>query len=310
MNMKNINLTLYAAAASLCLSLASCAEESYEPGPEPAKDCMEAFFLSDNSSEYILGTESTSITLTVGRLKADNAASIPVIVEAKDEVFKVPSTVEFQAGESTTELTVSFEGIETKKEKAFTIRLADDYVNPYSVHDGSDVFSATVLVSSWKKVVSDAQFWFSSILKVSTFSDIYWLDGFNRFRIENFLGTGVDLSYTILNPDFDIEDLSTWQGEFSPLDYYAEEPADDGYKYWSLRNAAGEWFEWTPEGAVSKVTGLSVYRTSYYSNIIMDGKTSPTGYLTCYLNLEDSSYDDWEYIYMYWDPQNVTAPGK
>ena len=42
----------------------------------------------------------------------------------------------------------------------------------------------------------------------------------------------------------------------------------------------------------------------------MDGKTSPTGYLTCYLNLEDKSYDGWEYINMYWDPQNVTAPGK
>ena len=243
MNMKNIKYILFTASAGLCLTLASCSEDKYEPGPEPANDCMEAYFLSSNSSEYILGSESTSVTLEVGRLKADNAASIPVIVEAKDEAFKVPSTVEFQAGEATAELTVTFEGIEIQKEKKFTIRLADEYVNPYTVHDGSDVFSATVLVSSWKKVVSNAQFWFSSILKVSTFSDIYWLEGLNRFRIENFLGTGIDLSYTILNPDFKADDLNTWQGEFSPLDYYAEEPSDDGLKYWSLRDADGNWFD-------------------------------------------------------------------
>lgn len=142
MNMKNIKYILFTAAAGLCLTLASCSEDKYEPGPEPANDCMEAYFLSSNSSEYILGSESTSVTLEVGRLKADNAASIPVIVEAKDEAFKVPSTVEFQAGEATAELTVTFEGIEIQKEKKFTIRLADEYVNPYTVHDGSDVFSA------------------------------------------------------------------------------------------------------------------------------------------------------------------------
>lgn len=310
MNMKNIKYILYTAASVLCLSMTSCSENGYEPGPEPSRDCMEAYFLSSNPSEYILGSESTSVTLEIGRLKADNAASIPVIVEAKDEVFKVPSTVEFQAGEATARLTVSFEGIEIQKEKRFTIRLADEYVNPYTVHDGSDVFSATVLVSSWKKVVNNAQFWFSSILNVSTFSDIYWLEGLNRFRIENFLGTGIDLSYTILNPDFKADDLSTWQGELSPLDHYAEEPSDDGFKYWSLRDADGNWLEWTPAGAACKITGLSVYRTTTYTNIIMGGATEPTGYLTCYINCEDSSYDGWEYINMYLGTADVTAPGK
>ena len=42
----------------------------------------------------------------------------------------------------------------------------------------------------------------------------------------------------------------------------------------------------------------------------MDGTTEPTGFLTCYVNCEDSSYNGWEYIYMYWDPTDVTAPGK
>lgn len=70
MNMKNIKYILFTAAAGLCLTLASCSEDKYEPGPEPANDCMEAYFLSSNSSEYILGSESTSVTLEVGRLKA------------------------------------------------------------------------------------------------------------------------------------------------------------------------------------------------------------------------------------------------
>ena len=65
MNMKNIKYILFTAAAGLCLTLASCSEDKYEPGPEPANDCMEAYFLSSNSSEYILGSESTSVTLDV-----------------------------------------------------------------------------------------------------------------------------------------------------------------------------------------------------------------------------------------------------
>ena len=51
MNMKNIKYILFTAAAGLCLTLASCSEDKYEPGPEPANDCMEAYFLSSNSSE-------------------------------------------------------------------------------------------------------------------------------------------------------------------------------------------------------------------------------------------------------------------
>ena len=34
MNMKNIKYILFTAAAGLCLTLASCSEDKYEPGPE------------------------------------------------------------------------------------------------------------------------------------------------------------------------------------------------------------------------------------------------------------------------------------
>lgn len=305
----NMKTYLYASLALLGLTLSACERSGrYEPGPEPASDSIEAFFLSSNPSEYILGTDATSITLEVGRMKSDFAASVPVTVEFQDASFEIPATVEFAAGEATAEFTINFRDMPTKVEQQFIVRIAGDNANPYAIHDGSELYSGKVLVSEWKKVVSGALFWFSTILQAQVTSDIYWLDGFNRFRIENFLGTGFDLSYSINNSEFDPEDISTWTGEFSPLDHYAEEATDDDYKYWSLRDASGNYFEWTPDGAPDAVTGLFVYRTDYYSAITMDGSTSPDAYFTTYMNTASGKYDGWEYIYAYWTESDVIKP--
>lgn len=305
----NIKTYLYAVLAFLGLTLTACQKSGgYEPGPEPDPDSVEAYFLSSNASEYILGNDVTSLTLEVGRMKSDFAASVPVTVEFQDEPFQIPSTVEFEAGESTAELTISLQNMPAKKEQQFIIRLGGDAANPYAIHDGSELFSGKVLVSEWKKVVQNALFWFSAVLDSQITSDIYWLDGFNRFRIENFLGTGFDLSFSINDEDFDPEDTSTWTGELSPLDHYAEEPTDDGYPYWSLRDDSGNYCAWTPDGSPDTVTGMFIYRTYTYSGIEMDGAGSPDAFLTAYINTSTGKYDGWEYINAYWDESDFIKP--
>ena len=51
MNMKNIKYILYTAASVLCLSMTSCSENGYEPGPEPSRDCICLLYTSDAADE-------------------------------------------------------------------------------------------------------------------------------------------------------------------------------------------------------------------------------------------------------------------
>ena len=306
---------IYSALALLGLALSACQKNGgYEPAPQPAEDGIEAYFLSSNASEYILGLDVTSITLKVGRMQSDFAASVPVIVDYSDDVFSIPSTVEFAAGEDTAELTIEFPGIPSSVEKNFIIRLADEYVNPYAIHDGSDVFSGTVLVSKWIKIAEDAEFWLYEKLDCVTYSDVYWLEGLNRFRFTNFLESGYDLSFSIVgdDKDFDPEDISTWTGEFSPLDHYAEEATTDSYKYWSLRDDEGNYFSWKPEESPATINGLYVYRTSYYSSVEMCGTGTDTyrGCLTTWLSTEEGTLDGYMHIYLYWAPLKALPTGE
>ncbi len=313
--MKKVNAYLYLPLALLGLALSACQKGGgYEWAPKPDADSIQAYFLSSNTSEYILGEDATSITLSIGRMQSDFAASVPVVVDYSDEVFRIPSAVEFAAGEDTAELTIEFPDIPKMEEKSFIIRLDGAAVNPYAVLDGSDVFTGKVVVSKWIELYDDAQLWLYEKLDCSCVSKLYWLEGFNRFRLENFLETGFDLSFSLINgeKDFDPEDISTWEGEFSPLDHYYEEPTDDSYKYWSLRDDAGEYATWKPENSPATINGLYVYRTSYYSYVSMSGAGSDTyrGYLTTWVSTEEGTYDGYVHIYLYWKPINVRPTSK
>ncbi len=309
--MKTFKAYFYLSLALLGLALSSCQKGGgYEWAPKPSADSIEAYFLSSNASEYILGGDVTSITLSVGRMQSDFAASVPVVVDYSDDVFRIPSTVEFAAGEDSAELTIEFPDIPKMEEKSFIIRLDGVAVNPYAVLDGSDVFTGKVVVSKWIELSDDVQLWLYEQLNCVCYSKLYWLEGFNRFRLEDFLETGFDLSFSLINSekDFDPEDISTWEGEFSPLDhYYEEDTGDSSYKYWSLRDDAGEYASWKPEESPATINGLYVYRTSYYSYAAMSGAGSDTyrGYLTTWLSTEEGTYDGYMHIYLYWPPIKV-----
>lgn len=51
------------------------------------------------------------------------------------------------------------------------------------------------------KVVENARFTYQDNIFPPVTSDIYELEGQNKFKIENFLGSGVDLSFKIIPQD-------------------------------------------------------------------------------------------------------------
>jgi hypothetical protein len=317
MNIMKINTFLFLAAAGLSLLAVSCDKgDGYEPGPEAPDGCISAYFTSSNESSVILTPEeyakSNVITLQVERMVSDATVSVPIEVVQKSEQIEIPAAVEFQAGESTSSIDIKLNNLEEKVDYTFTIKLAEDYVNPYTIKDGSDIFSGSVLIAKWVKVVEDGTFYFNNEYFPTTYSDIYHLDGFNKFYIENFLGSGVNLGFSIKSYNsstgafvpFSATDKSTWAGKMEPLDHYLDDP-DGGYYWWLMKDVVTQdYASWTPEGWSVGIDYINFYTTddTTYIWIDMNGSTASfTGYMCSYTYLSDGSTPGYIYLYMYWD---------
>ena len=94
----------------LSWALGACSDSvERDPSPTVSPDCVGAYFSETNTYNYELDPAITSITLTVGRDKSDAAVTVPVkVLSNSDNIFVIPESVSFAAGESETTLEVTF----------------------------------------------------------------------------------------------------------------------------------------------------------------------------------------------------------
>ena len=281
-DMMKINTFFYMAVICLGWGLSSCSDDEYQRGEEPVPYNMTAYFSANNKAEYIFTpedvAESSTLQLEVKRLQSDDAASIPVIVVDKDDIFKIPATVEFEAGESTATLNVEYAGIEEKKLCKFSIRLDENFIDPYKKVEGSDVYAASVFVSNWRQISKNVQFWFTNIndkynSKIFHNANFYQLEGQNRFRFEDYLGSGIDMQFSIVptkaNITFSATDPNTWQGRLEPLSNYMDggQVALNGvyYNCWWFMKDASSFASWK-----LPVLDVTVNYVNFFSNYMSE----------------------------------------
>ena len=281
-DMMKINTFFYMAVICLGLGLSSCSDDEYQRGEEPVPYNMTAYFSANNKAEYIFTpedvAESSTLQLEVKRLQSDDAASIPVIVVDKDDIFKIPATVEFEAGESTATLNVEYAGIEEKKLCKFSIRLDENFIDPYKKVEGSDVYAASVFVSNWRQISKNVQFWFTNIndkynSKIFHNANFYQLEGQNCFRFEDYLGSGIDMQFSIVptkaNITFSATDPNTWQGRLEPLSNYMDggQVALNGvyYNCWWFMKDASSFASWK-----LPVLDVTVNYVNFFSNYMSE----------------------------------------
>lgn len=277
-DMMKINTFFYMAVIGLGLGLSSCSDDEYQRGEEPVPYNMTAYFSANNKAEYVFTpedvAESSTLQLEVKRLQSDDAASIPVIVVDKDDIFKIPATVEFEAGESTATLNVEYAGIEEKKLCKFSIRLDEDFTDPYKKVEGSDVYAASVYVSSWRQITKNVQFWFTNINdkynnKIFHNANFYQLEGQNRFRFEDYLGSGIDMQFTIVptkaNITFSATDPNTWVGRLEPVSNYMDGGTEAIGSYWWFMQDNTSFATWK-----LPVFDTTVNYINFYSNYMSE----------------------------------------
>ena len=248
--------------------MASCDNDpDYQPGTPTASGCMGVYFDSSNQTEYILTPEDQSITITLSRAVSDSAASVPLVVNSlTSDCMQVPATAEFDEGESTTSIEVTFPDIEQKVTQRLCINIDEQYADHYAKQDGATVYDATVLVAQWVLVTDSATFNFQPKYDPIV-SKLYQLEGQRIFYIENFLNSGYDLRYRVGS------DLLDSQGdyEFIPMDLgYPITDDSDGsiivhlwdYDYVNESGSTGNYVSWTPQEGLPGISHCYIY--NYY----------------------------------------------
>jgi hypothetical protein len=245
--MKSIYKLAFAAIA-FTLPLASCSDDDdYAPGEEVAADCPSVYFPQQGSYSYTFTSDEAdkNINLKVCRLNSVGAVSVPVTITSDVEGFTGPATIEFADGQTEAVYPLSCDGIPRQSECDVTVSIPEDFTNPYA--EGTSMVSVKSLVADWELWAPNALFEFSYYY-ASIRSDIYAMRGTRRLKIENFLGSGLDLQVNVEDIDRNV----TSYARMFPLnnaDPYVNYYPDDAFDCWYFYDeATGDWPVWSPDG--------------------------------------------------------------
>lgn len=297
--MKNLSYkTITLVATVMVLPLASCSDDyDYQPGTAIADDCPNVYFSNSNESLIEVKSDDTSktVSLELRRTNTKGSVTVPIVVDSKTDNITIPESVTFADGDSVAYLNATYSEftIGTK----FTVSIADDYVNPYSIVDGFSTFSASL---TQLNKVCDVKYATDSRFAGVTTSAIYNYSGENRFVFSDFLGSGVDLKFrvdtNISGATFDMNDITKLSGDIIPLNYYTK----DDYGFHFVKTSGSEdYVTWTPEGASEAVTSFYFYDVyGGYSYSYIDFGSSAYGmFYSSYVN--GAQYEN-IYFYLYY----------
>ncbi len=163
--MKTRNNILYAILVSTIFLAVSCVEKSpeYVPGEVPAG--AQVFFPNTVPVGTINLDETKPIAVPVTRVESGSALSVPVIAEAASG-FNVPATVEFAAGQKTTDLVITFDASKFQRGETYDLNLTlGKETTPY----GLSTYFFSVYVNPWESLGMGQ--WFDQLALMS--SDSY-----------------------------------------------------------------------------------------------------------------------------------------
>lgn len=117
------------------LTFTACSEDiEREPSPIVDPNCPGAYFLTDNNYAIELEPEAPlEMTLTIGRTNTESAENVKIEVLSNSEnVFEVPETVTFEAGQAEAPLNIKFPNAEIGISYSYELKFAEGSYNPYA----------------------------------------------------------------------------------------------------------------------------------------------------------------------------------
>lgn len=289
-------------ALALGLCLASCDEKNddFTPGDPTPADCMQVYFDSSNPADFIDEPNSrTSIDIVVSRVDTASAAEVPIVCKLADDGLSIPSSVKFAEGEKSTNLTISFGELETSKKYNFSLAIDDAYADHYSNLDGSTVFVGYVMDATWSVYVSGAKMTYSVVgTEYSWTVDIERLGSTNRYSIRDFMGSGLDMTFTVGSA---AAGQKTGYYTMTPYSNYYTYTDDGVAGFYLYDTANGKLPEFTVgDKTIQEICFLTKYGSTEYNYIgFSKGYAQFSTYWSTYT---DGSYDYYNYVELVFGP--------
>ena len=154
-DMKNLKMLYIALIALVAGAFGACTNE-FEPGPQV--NGPQASFAPENPKSFEFSGEEGegTKTITLTRVKTDDALMVDIIAEVEkgaEKLFNIPEFASFEAGEATTTLTFTVDHEKFESDKTYTVKLyLDDSVStPY----GYAEWTMTFALNPWELMTDD-----------------------------------------------------------------------------------------------------------------------------------------------------------
>ena len=287
---KTLKLAYLLLAAVFCFTACDEKNTDYEPGTPTEASDTKVYFSSDNSADFIEEPGiRDSIVLTLVRTNTQGDLSLPVTVNYAADGLNFPSTVEFKNGEDKADYVIKFNDSDLKVSQAykFSLSLPEKYADHYTEGPGTASFSSYVMDAAWEQYTENTQFTWKVDGKTYTFdnSDFYRLGTTTRYKLPNFLGSGVDLVFSCKDTDTALQGMDNTY-DFADGDYA-------GFILWNdEQQADASWV--VGDKTVSELAIFNTYGSSVYSYVnFSKGKGQFCTYYTTYA---DGTYEYYNYI--------------
>lgn len=130
--MKTLKTIFHFLAAASLLGFASCSDD---PETTSLKG-DQVFFGTDLGSTIQLEENSSSVTIPIQRLNADNAASYSIFTSDESGLFTLPTSADFAAGETTANLVITYNYAQLTQDQEYpcTLSIGDsENTSPYGL---------------------------------------------------------------------------------------------------------------------------------------------------------------------------------
>ena len=154
-DMKNLKMLYIALIALVAGAFGACTNE-FEPGSQV--NGPQASFAPENPKSFEFSGEEGegTKTITLTRIKTDDALMVDIIAEVEkgaEKLFNIPEFASFEAGEATTTLTFTVDHEKFESDKTYTVKLyLDDSIStPY----GYAEWTMTFALNPWELMTDD-----------------------------------------------------------------------------------------------------------------------------------------------------------
>lgn len=285
--------TAYAALAAAAIALAACSDDDkWTPGPADNDTGVNASFAIPEKTSYIFDINGDpaemTIPATVTRLHTDAAATLPLALTADADGIQAPQSVTFDAGQASADITIQCGQIPDGKTITFTLALPADQTDTYGA--GLTDLTLSVIKSEWSQISSNVRYLYSDTdykpMFPATYATMLHLKGTYMFRLTDFFGSGLDITFTCDNPE---------ETTFAPMDNadFESSAGEEDSPWYLYDDETGTWPEYVP-GALEgydPIQYLQFFATADYSPCYMIYDKDNYGYIALSTGVSFASGD-------------------